>query len=974
MGAVASDIQTQISAIGRELLAGARTKWSASDWLLGLMTRDETARLNALRFVDVLPALTDDASVVSHMKEYFGDEGLPIPIPGIGGGLGRFALGLAGGGIGAKVMAGAVRTAVGTMARRFIAGETVDEVTTKLASMKKEGLDFTLDLLGETTISEAEADDYQKKYDDILLSFTKKLAAWKEPSKLKLAIKLSSLCSQMAAVDEDRSVEMLKVRLRLILQHAREVNAEITFDMEAYNYKNITLRVFKELLLEPAFKDWPDAGIAMQAYLRDTPADVEAMIAFAQSRGTPILVRLVRGAYWDYETVIARQNGWPIPVWSKKEETDASYEHCLRLLLAAYPAVRTAAATHNVRSMAVAMAAAQAAGLSPDKMEFQMLYGMADEVKTSLVKQGQSVVVYTPFGDLLPGMSYFVRRLLENTASQSFLRMAGMEKVDETELLKAPGPLAGGIVMAQQKGFVNETPRRFTAPAERRAFAAAIEQVRASLGRKVPLLIAGKNIETVTENSTDPAKPSRVVGQISVGTPDHASAAIAAAEAAFDAWSSKTAAERAAILKSAADKMAARRDQLSAWQIFETAKPWREADADVCEAIDFLRFYADEALRLSNEQNLDRAGESNAYRYEPRGVGVVIGPWNFPLAIITGMVAAAIVTGNTVVLKPAPQSPVNASLLVEILTEAGLPPGVLNFLPGNDGVGEALVADPRVAFVAFTGSEAVGKAINAAGALVHPGQTHIKRIIAEMGGKNAIIIDDDADLDEAVAGVVESAFGYAGQKCSACSRVIIVGNAYEDVVKRIAAAAASIKVGLPEEPGTIVSPVIDAEAQSRIRNAIDAGKKTARLVLERTGPEHGIPTEGSFVGPTVFADVPPTSPLFQEEIFGPVLAITRANTFDEALTLANATRFALTGGLFSRSPNHLALARKKFRVGNLYLNRKITGAIVAHQPFGGFKMSGVGSKAGGLDYLLQFTEPRCVTENIIRRGFSPDVE
>ncbi|MEX1016409.1 MAG: L-glutamate gamma-semialdehyde dehydrogenase [Phycisphaeraceae bacterium] len=518
--------------------------------------------------------------------------------------------------------------------------------------------------------------------------------------------------------------------------------------------------------------------------------------------------------------------------------------------------------------------------------------------------------------------------------------------------------------------YAPEPVRRFTENAEREAFAAAIERVRGRLGETYPLVIAGVMEEAgATVDSTNPAGPDEVVGRVRWASVADAKRALEAGEQAFPAWGDRSASERAEYLLKAAAVMRDRRDELAAWEVFEAGKPWREADGDVCEAIDFLEYYAREALRLAEGVWLNAPGETNHYHYQPRGVGAVITPWNFPLAIVTGMTSAALVTGNTVVLKPAPQSPVVASLLIEIMhSEAvNLPPGVLNFLPGPDEVGAALVEDKRTHYVSFTGSQAVGTWINVAGAKVPEGQQHLKHIVAEMGGKNAIIVDDDADPDDAVRGVIDSAYSYAGQKCSACSRAIVVGEQYDVFVQRLVEAARSLRVGDPADPANLVPPVIDAEARQRIADAITRGKRDATCVLEAPTPD-----AGHYVSPTIFTDVAPDSFLAQDEIFGPVLAVIRADSFDHALAIANGTRYALTGGVYSRSPAHLKLARQRFNVGNLYLNRKITGSIVGRQPFGGFKLSGVGAKAGGPDYLLQFVEARTVTEETLRRGFAPD--
>ncbi len=401
--------------------------------------------------------------------------------------------------------------------------------------------------------------------------------------------------------------------------------------------------------------------------------------------------------------------------------------------------------------------------------------------------------------------------------------------------------------------------------------------------------------------------------------------------------------------------------------VLETGKTLREADPEISEAIDFCRYYAAEMERLDRGYSFDVAGETNHYVYQGRGIAVVIAPWNFPLAIPLGMTVAALVTGNCTILKPAEQSSVVGYQIAQILVEAGVPAGVFQYLPGyGETVGATLVEHPDVHLIAFTGSQAVGCHIYAQAAKLQPGQKHLKRVIAEMGGKNAVIIDSSADLDQAVQGVVQSAFGFSGQKCSACSRLIVQESVYETVIERLVAATESLAVGDPRLPGTKVGPVIDAEAQARLQQAIATARAQFPVALAMPAPG-----DGFFVGPVIFRDVDPASDLAQQELFGPVLAVIKAQDFAEAIAIANGTDYALTGGLYSRTPAHIEQAHAEFEVGNLYINRSITGAIVERQPFGGYKLSGVGSKAGGPDYLLQFLEPRTITENIQRQGFAP---
>ncbi len=505
----------------------------------------------------------------------------------------------------------------------------------------------------------------------------------------------------------------------------------------------------------------------------------------------------------------------------------------------------------------------------------------------------------------------------------------------------------------------------------RRAFQAALEQVCGQLGRTYPLVLGNQPVATgATIDSLDPAHKTHVVGRCGRATPEHAQRAVADAVAAFPGWRDTPVSRRAQYLLDAAQAMRRRRFELAAWQVFECGKQWREADADVAEAIDFCDFYAHEMVRLDRPRLRNVPGEDNAYFYEPRGVAAVIAPWNFPLAILTGMAAAALVAGNTVILKPAEQSSVIAAKLMEILLEVGLPPGVASYLPGvGEEIGPVLVEHKDTSLIAFTGSLAVGTLINRQAAEMQPGQAHIKRVIAELGGKNAVIVDDDADMDEAVVGVVDSAFGYQGQKCSACSRVIVPASKYDAFLARLVEATRSLTIGPAEDPGYFMGPVIDGEGQARLLAAIERGKGEARLAYG--GDVGALAGEGFYVAPHVFADVAPSSFLGQQELFGPVLAVMKASDLGEAIRIALDVPYALTGGLYSRSPANIERVKHEFRVGNLYINRKITGALVDRQPFGGFRLSGIGSKAGGPDYLLQFVLPRTITENTLRRGFAP---
>ncbi len=520
--------------------------------------------------------------------------------------------------------------------------------------------------------------------------------------------------------------------------------------------------------------------------------------------------------------------------------------------------------------------------------------------------------------------------------------------------------------------FRNEPVMNFSLVENQQAMRKAIATIRKELDKEYFLVIGGnakKGVEV--KSSENPAIPAEIIGRIHFASEDDTKEAVAVAAKSFEKWARTPVAERANCLLRAAEIMRTRRLELSAWEILECGKNWEEADADICEAIDFLEYYARETIQLAEKKLLgDVPGETNEYFYEPRGVAAIVSPWNFPVAILTGMSSAALVTGNTVIIKPSSQSSVTAAKLTEIYMKAGMPPGVVNYLPGKGSViGEIVVKHPKVALIVFTGSVEVGLRINKLAAEVKEEQNFVKQVITEMGGKNAIIVDSTADLDEAVKGIVISAFGYQGQKCSACSRVVVLEDIYDALLNRLIEATRSIIIGKPDEPETFLGPLIDRNAMAKTREYIEIGKKEGRVALEMDIPPEL--RQGYYVAPVIFADVSPDSRIAQEEIFAPVLAVIKVSHFAEALRAANSTRFALTGGVYSRTPGNIELAKREFKVGNLYINRKITGAVVGRQPFGGFRLSGMGSKAGGEDYLRQFLVPRTITENTMRHGFAP---
>jgi len=969
--------------IAKQLLAATKEKRSFfaqlqdqmrwDDKLLAWAMSNPGLRVQLFRFIDCLPALRSKPEIANHLQEYLTTEA--VELPAALKGMLNFA---SPDSVPGQVAATTVSTAVETLAHKYIAGENIKEIIKTVERLRKEKMAFTIDLLGEAVIAETEAQSYLDRYLELMSQLAEVAKKWSPvPAidsadgetlpRVQVSVKLTAFYSQFDPLDAKGSQERVLPRIRTLLRHAKEVGAAIHFDMEQYAYKDLTLAILKQLLLEEEFRTRTDIGITLQAYLRDTERDLRDLVEWAKQRGNPVTVRLVKGAYWDQETIKSAQKDWPQPVFNEKQATDANYEKLTQILLENHEYLYAAIASHNVRSQARAIAIAETLKIPRRRFEMQVLYGMGDKLAKALVDMGYRVRVYSPYGDLLPGMAYLIRRLLENTANSSFLRQ-NMEDRPIEELLAPPDATGSQAVYHAKQPFPNAADTDYASTELREKAQQAIQSVRQQLGKTYPPLINGEYQNVAqTVDSVNPSNPSETVGKIGLMSEEQAKQAIQAAKEAFKSWRKTPVRQRAGVLRKAAELMEKRRHELTAWMVLETGKPVREGDAEVSEAIDFCRYYADEMERLEQGYNYDIAGETNRYNYQARGISLVISPWNFPLAIPTGMTVASLVAGNCTLLKPAEVSSVIAAKLAEILLEAGIPRGVFQYVPCKGStVGAYMVKHPDVHMIAFTGSQEVGCRIYAEAAILQPGQKHLKRVIAEMGGKNAIIVDESADLDQAVAGVVYSAFGYSGQKCSACSRAVVLEPVYDAFVSRLVEATRSLNVGPAEAPSTRVGPVIDAAARDRIREYIEKGKTEAELALEMPAPDTGY-----FIGPVIFANVPPTAKIAQEEIFGPVLSVMRAKTFEEALELANGTNYALTGGLYSRTPSHIELAQAEFEVGNLYINRGITGAIVSRQAFGGFKLSGVGSKAGGPDYLLQFLEPRTVTENIQRQGFAP---
>ena len=958
--------------------------------VMDLSMKNEAFKKEMFRFVDVFPYLRSPESVARHMKEYFCRPGQDFSKT-MQWGISKVKPDS----MVARMAAKSIGKNIGTMGRQFITGENIFEAAKVMKKGRdKEGIAWTVKILKEAVTSTEEEEAFLENQIELLEQYSEIVKDWPAlgtgekggldwgfTPQVNISLMASCLYSQYLpkSCAMDYAIDRAKERLRPVYRKAQQLGAYVLMDMEHLPARRFTLELFKSINEEPAFRDWPHKGIAYQAYMKDAEPLLADLLEWAKKSGQDFGIRLVKGAFWDEELVMASLFNYPVPVFTSKHETDASYERCARKILENHQVAQLKCASHNIRTVAFVIECAKKLKVPQNRLEFQMLHGMAENLRQAWKKHDLRLRLYSPVGEIVPGMAYLVRRLLENTSSESFLRQSFADGAEKEKMLTDPA-LLGRKQPAERtaqgkpseygdKGpFSNEPPVEWNTPVHA-AFVAALENTKKAMPFAIAPIIDGTpQAGDQTASSTDPNRPERVVGDVSCANAETLRRAVAAAAEAFPAWAATAPEERSEILFRAAQQVRQRRNDLAALLVYESGKNWNEAHADVNEAVDFFEFYGREMIRLSTPRTVsDLPGESSRLSYIPRGVGAVITPWNFALPISIGMTAAAVVTGNTVVYKPASQAPVIGQAVYRIFEKAGLPKGVLQFVPGRGGeIGDALVTHRDVAFTVFTGSREVGLSIIEKSGRTPADAAQVKKVVAEMGGKNAIIVDADADIDAAVGPIVQSAFGYMGQKCSAASRLIVLSENYDRFLDRFRSAVETLIAGPAEDPRADIGAVIDETARQRILGFIEKGNVEGTVLTQGTGEG-----SGHFVPPTVFTDVSPDSPLAQEEIFGPVVCIFKAADFSEALALANNTRYALTGGLFSRSPGNIERACREFLVGSLYINRGTTGAMMKRHPFGGFKMSGVGSKAMGQDYLPQFMFARTIVENTFRSGFAP---
>lgn len=953
-----------------------------SDFGLGLTAQYALLRIHLLKFLAILPSLDHDKkgaevkrillealsrflkdnSKARRLKKKGQERALPASYT-----LGIKAFYYFAMIIPAKILAESVRSAVKLMAKRFIAGETIEKADKSLKSLSLTGRDVTLDQLGELVVSEREADHYKNEVLKLIRGFSLHVKKGELNSaginRAHVSIKVSALCSDFKPHAPDYTFNLVAPRLKEILLAAKAEDVFINIDAEHYHYRDIVFKIYRRVLLEtPELYDYKATGIVIQAYLRDGAEHLQEIVELAKERGHCMPVRLVKGAYWDAETVEADAHSFNAPQFLNKEETDIHFRQLIIKIYEAHPHLKLALASHNFSDHAFAEASKELLFPQIGEIEHQCLHMTYEALSTALAKMKWATRNYVPVGSLLVGMAYLVRRIMENSSQVGVLTIMRSHKKHQTLLSpyaihtqkKSEGKLARDLSISKlEDEFFNVSPLRLYLDDQRIWMEKALQCFEQnSLGKEYQNHFPLKgDWKTIIASSN----PNTVVGKIRFATIEDAEAALSTVDNSYNngQWANSKWPFRTAMLVKAAGLMLARRNELSALIMYEAGKSVGEALADVDEAIDFLNFYArTEAFLQRNNTDLSS-----------RGPTAVISPWNFPIAIPCGMVVSSLVTGNTVILKSAEQTPLVTQMLVDLLHESGVPKDVLIHLPGEgETVGDYLVRDPRISTIVFTGSKAVGTYISSvARKRLYKNKltekTYPVKAITEMGGKNAVIVTTNAELDETVSGILYSAFGHAGQKCSAASRVIVHNSLKAKLIDRLKEACSDLKVGEAYRFDTTVNPVITKEDQERLRTQVEQASLEARnyggsVALDRS--RDNLP--GFCVGP-VLIELPyerafDKQSFAQRELFGPVLHIVGYNTLDEAAKLFNSTDYALTGGIFSQSQNDIDYLLTKIECGNIYVNRTITGARVAIEPFGGFKLSGTGPKAGGKHYIL----------------------
>ena len=1033
----ATTLERRILAIGHEIFARARRAepsplrqawWQQHmlDWIM----RDNVLKTQLFRFIEALPKLRGSTAIASHLRQYVrGGPRNGHALPGIVDLATAYASDRS---LHARLMAGLASVGSLQMAGAFIAGQTADEAIASVVRLRRANMTFTLDVLGETVLCSADADQFAQVYLDLIDAMAAAAPGWAANPllddapfgplpRVNLSIKLSALSPKFDAIATERVSAIVIDRLRPVLRRARQRGAFINVDLEHFAVRDLTFDIFRRVFMEPEFRDWENVGVVVQAYLRDSGDDLTMLREWVRRRGTPITVRLVKGAYWDHETILAIANRWPIPVWTEKGQSDEQYERLSRVLLEDHRWTRPAFASHNVRSVAAVLAMAEDLRVPPRTLEVQMLYGMGEPLKQALIGIGQRVRVYTPFGDLMPGMAYFMRRLLENTANESFLRQSSSEHLPEHILLAAPGESvaeapapqnAAGRAHPPRHGtnlprweasgpdgeldmtpFLNEPLTDFATTAAREALATALREAAGAPEARCPALIGGAAAAGDTWRTlVDPSHPKRIVARIAVCGPSSADRAVQAAAAAQAGWAALGAARRAELLSNAAARLRSHRTQLTAMLIHDLGRTWRDADAEFAGGVDALEFHARAMVHLeSSPRRRHVPGETNETHWRPRGPTAVVTPLAMPFAGALGLVSAALAAGNAVIWRPDARAAHVAWEAARILLDAGVPAGAIGVIFGDDDLADALASHSGIATVACAGPRDLVSRI--AGLASRSAVAACKRIVAHVIGMSAVIVDDDTDVDEAVLGTLASAFTFAGQGGAAVSRVLVVGDAYGPFVARLTAAAKEMSVGPADDPATSMGPVIDAAAQAAAAAAWQSLRKRGKPAVERNVMVRPAPTpaarteaatagrsgaasaaqsagdEPTLFGPAVLVDVAADAPV-PAGLAAPILCVSGVPALSDALELVNSWSDAAAVAFFSRGPEHISRARRELRAAALFINRRTAAGIADRQPFGGLAPASSARPTGSADLLREFLDMVTISENVLRHGLT----
>jgi RHH-type proline utilization regulon transcriptional repressor/proline dehydrogenase/delta 1-pyrroline-5-carboxylate dehydrogenase len=970
-----------------------------SDYGLSLTAQFDLIRVHLLKFLALLPSLDHDKSgaevkrnLLESLRRLNDDSrslsqkpGKAKPLPFYLNIL--FTLGLSVAAlVPAALLARIVRYMVRMMAKRFIAGESISTSTKTLRDLRESKRQATLDQLGELVVSAREADEYFEKVLQLIHGLKQHIPRGEKNSagilNAHVSIKVSALSHDFRPQAFEATYAKVAPRLRRILQEAVREEVFINVDAEHYHYRDLVLKIFAKVLLEtPELKDFAQTGIVVQAYLRDGSKHLMDVAQLAKQRGLRMPIRLVKGAYWDAETIEGEAHQFTPPQFLNKEESDLHFRQLAYLALKNHEQIHLAIGSHNLQDHAFVESVRTLRFPKAPVIEHQCLHMTYEALSHGLAKMNWPTRNYMPIGNLLVGMAYLVRRIMENSSQvgvlsimRSHQKASGLiSPVDVLISKKKAGTLVFDSFITQLRSdFSPVRPLRLFLDDEREDLMGKMSSYRADLDKNQSALASSKDEKVICSS-----KPELLLGTYKLSTPAEAKAAVEKAHSALstDLWGKPNhALNRVSVMLKAADLMLLRRNELSAIMIYEAGKTMTEALADVDEAIDFINFYARQEIKL----------QISGEKLTNRGVITVIAPWNFPLAIPCGMTVAPLVAGNAVILKPAEQTPLIGAALFDILIEAGVPTAMLTLIQGDgEQVGAPMVSHPLCAGVVFTGSKNVGQWIykEAGSKLIEHHHLHRqmqKKIITEMGGKNAVIVTNNCELDETISGILYAAFGHAGQKCSAASRVIVHKEVKDAFTARLVGAIQDLKVGESFDPATAVNPLITEADQARVRKCIEGARDEAirvqgKILIDRSFEK----LPGFCVGPAVF-EIPAHQATkkdswAQKEIFGPVIHVISYESLMDAVELFNGTEYALTGGIYSQSQDDIDFLIKYLKAGNLYVNRPNTGARVAIEPFGGFKLSGTGPKAGGVDYLKEFHYPviqQAVAE--LKEGFAQD--